>query len=406
MQPTRSSYLGEQGPQTALNVLIEEAERNNPELLAADHGSRAAANASRAASAFPDTRLSLESFSVGSPRPGAGLSHSDFAYIGFGGSQEIPYPGKRKLRGQIADRETDSQKEQANAARRQIIDKLKSSYFQLAYLQQMLVILERNDQVLSDIEKIAESRYRVGQGNQQDVLKAQLQHTKIMLEITMHHRDEGQLQVQVKQLLGRAQDTPDIVTVPLAARTLSYSAADLLSATKEQNPDVRVRAALLGKADAQINLAKKGFLPDFNVDYMFQRTGNSFPAYYVATFGINLPNRGRRKAELAQANELREQANQELAAERQRQMGEVQSQYVLASTSEEQLKIYKDGLIPQSDATFRSALAAYQSNRQDFESLLSSFLDLLNLDLDYQRELATHEAALARLESLTGVTMQ
>jgi hypothetical protein len=85
-------------------------------------------------------------------------------------------------------------------------------------------------------------------------------------------------------------------------------------------------------------------------------------------------------------------------------MAEVQEQYVAAQTSAEQLKIFSDGLLPQSEATFRSALAAYQANRQSFETLLSSFLDVLNLQLDYQRELAEHETALARLETLTGVT--
>ena len=93
-------------------------------------------------------------------------------------------------------------------------------------------------------------------------------------------------------------------------------------------------------------------------------------------------------------------------AEMQQRMAEVQDQYVVAQTSEEQLKIYKDGLIPQSKATFQSALAAYQANRQDFETLLSSFLDVLNLEIEYQRELADHEVALARLEMLTGVSFQ
>ena len=74
-----------------------------------------------------------------------------------------------------------------------------------------------------------------------------------------------------------------------------------------------------------------------------------------------------------------------------------------AKTSEDRLKIYTDGLVPQSEATFRAALAAYQSNRQDFESLLSSFLDVLNLDLEYRNELVEHESALAELERLTGV---
>lgn len=87
-------------------------------------------------------------------------------------------------------------------------------------------------------------------------------------------------------------------------------------------------------------------------------------------------------------------------------MAEVQDQYVVAQTSAEQLKIYSDGLIPQSNATFQSALAAYQASRQDFQTLLSSFMDVLSLQLDYQRELAEHEIALGRLETLTGVNFQ
>ena len=134
-------------------------------------------------------------------------------------------------------------------------------------------------------------------------------------------------------------------------------------------------------------------------------TPEQFRDYYMATFGLRLPNRGRQKAELAEAQQNQERAGQELDAESQRVLSEVQQQYVRAKTSEERLKIYGEGLVPQSDATFRSALSAYQSNRQEFESLLSSFLDVLNLDLEYRNELVEHESALAELERLTGVSL-
>lgn len=390
----------------SLRDLVAEAETNNPEIRAAEHGWKAASQATKSAAALPDTQVSVQSFSVGSPRPFAGFSNSSFAYIGFGASQEIPYPGKRKLRGAVAERETDSRRSQSESVRRRVVEDLKSAYFQLSYRQQTLSVLEQNDKLLGNIEQIAESHYRAGQGSQQDVLKAQLQHTKILQEIAMHHRDVGQLQARLKQLLGRPQGATDLVTEPITLHPLSKTSSDLLQQVQEQNPRVQSRSAMVSKADAQVDLARKEFRPDFTVQYMFERTGSNFPAYYMASLSINVPNRGRRRAELAQATEEREQANQELAAERQRLMAEVQSQYVAAQSSEEELKIYKEGLIPQSDSTFRSALAAYQSNKQDFGSLLASFLDLLNLDLEYQRELAAHESALARLESFTGVTLQ
>jgi isopenicillin N synthase-like dioxygenase len=83
----------------------------------------------------------------------------------------------------------------------------------------------------------------------------------------------------------------------------------------------------------------------------------------------------------------------------------VQDQYVMAKTSAEQLRIFREGLMPQAEATFRAAMAAYQANRQDFETLLSSFRDALDFEEQYQKELSEHESALARLESLTGVTL-
>jgi len=287
--------------------------------------------------------------------------------------------------------------------RRSVADKVKLLYLRLAYLQQTLAVIERNDLLLKDVEQVVESRYRVGQGNQQDVLKAQLQHTKILQEITMHHREVGQLQAQLKELLSRPQESPDIWTEPLAPRVLTYIAPDLLALVKQQNPDVRAQQAMVAKADSQVQLAKKDFRPDFNIEYMYQNTDRKFRDYYVATFSFTLPNRGRRKAELAEAEASHEQANKQLEAEVQRRLAEVQDQYVIAQTSEEQLKIFRDGLIPQSKATFQAALAAYQANRQNFETLLSSFTDVLNLEIDYQRQLAEHEMALARLETLTGV---
>lgn len=387
----------------SLKDLIREAEQNNPEIAAAERGYRASTHTASQASALPDTQLMVQHFSVGSPRPFAGYTNSDFAYIGVGASQEIPYPGKRGLRAQVANREADVRHAEIESLRRSVIDRLKAAYFRLAYLQDTLSTLQRSDQLLKDVEQVVESRYRVGQGNQQEVLKAQLQHTKILQEIATQHREIGQLEAQLKQLLNRSQLSPDIETEPLVARAPNRSISELLELARQQNPDVQVQQAMLARTQSQVGLAKKEFRPDFGVQYMYENTDRKFRDYYMATFSVNLPNRGRRKAALAEAEENREQASKQLETEVQRRLAEVQNQYVIVQTSEEELKIYKDGLIPQSRATFQSASAAYQAGRQDFETLLSSFIDVLNLEIEYQRELSEHESALAHLETLTGV---
>jgi cobalt-zinc-cadmium efflux system outer membrane protein len=400
--PGMAEHAGTPSP---LRELVEEAEQKNPQIAASFHAWQASRNVPKQVSALPETQVSVQQFSVGSPRPFAGYSDSDFAYIGFGASQDIPYPGKRQLRAHAAEQEADSIGAQTDSIRRTVVGNLKMVYFRLAYIQQTLGVLQRSDALLNQVQGATEARYRVGQGNQQDVLKAQLQHTKILQEVAHHHREEGLLEAQIKQFLGRPQESADIVAEPLTLRTLPYTAAELWQRAREQNPDVYSKQVSIRRQDTQVELAHKEFRPDFNVGYTYEHNASQFRDYYMASFSVRLPNRGRQRAALAEAEQNQERARQELDAESQRVLSEVQQQYVRAKTSEEQLKIYSDGLVPQSEVTFQSALSAYQSNKQDFESLLSGFLDVLNLDLEYRNELVEHESALAELERLTGVDL-
>ena len=80
-----------------LSDLVEEAVHSNPDIIAAVKAWQAAAQVPSQVSTLPDPQVTIQEFSVGSPRPFAGFTNSNFAYIGFGISQDLPYPGKLKL---------------------------------------------------------------------------------------------------------------------------------------------------------------------------------------------------------------------------------------------------------------------------------------------------------------------
>lgn len=82
-----------------------------------------------------------------------------------------------------------------------MLAELKATYFQLAYLSKTLGILESDRQLLDQTEKGAEAHYRSGMGTQQDLLRAQLEQTKLLREITMHHLEVAKVQAQLKELL-------------------------------------------------------------------------------------------------------------------------------------------------------------------------------------------------------------
>lgn len=400
-----SQMRHDEGVPTPLAVLVEEAVQNDPAIRTAERAARAATFVAPQVSTLPDPQFMVNQFSVGSPRPFAGYTNSDFAYIGIGASQQLPYPGKLKLRGEVADREAGAVKQHVDVVLRDEVETLKATYFQLAYLQQTLGILHRDDALLQQIEQQAEAHYSAGQGNQQDVLKAQLERTKILREISMHHQLAGQAQAGLKRILRRPQDSPDIVTEPLSATFLRCTASELLDRVREENPNIREQSAMVQRNQAAVELAHKEFRPDFGVSYTYENTDRKFRDYYMVSFNVNFPRRKPRQAALAEAQINVQRAQQELDSELQRALAEVQRQYVITKTSEEQLLIYRDGLIPQAQATIQAGLASYQSNRVDFETLLSSFLSVLNLDLEYQQTLLGHETALASIERLTGVTL-
>ena len=197
----------------SLQDLLTEAEQNNPQIQAARQGWEAAKQVPSQVSTLPDPQFNVQQVNVGSPRPFAGYTNSDFAYVGLGVSQDFPYPGKLRLKGEMAKRDADVVQQQYESVRRSILAGVKSAYFQLAYLSKTLGILESDGELLQQVEKAADARYRSGMGNQQDLLQAQLEQTKLLREITMHH-------LEVAKLAGADQAASQPLAIFARHRTL------------------------------------------------------------------------------------------------------------------------------------------------------------------------------------------
>jgi cobalt-zinc-cadmium efflux system outer membrane protein len=399
---------GHSGAISSLQDLLAEGERNNPQIEGARQGWEAAKQVPSQVSTLPDPQFNLQQVNVGSPRPFAGYTNSDFAYLGLGVSQDLPYPGKLRLRGEMAKRDADLTQQQYESVRRSVLAGIKSAYFQLAYLSKTLGILESDGQLLEQVEKAADARYRSGMGTQQEMLQAQLEQTKLLREITMHHLEVAKAQAQIKQLLNRPQSSPDIETAELPDTALPYSFDELLAATKSQNPDISGAQKMVEKQKLQIDLAHKDFYPDFNIQYMWQRTDPAQSrAYYMLSVGVRVPiyHSRKQRPELAEAEAELNRSHSESEAQTQQVAFELRTEFDTAEKTAELLKVYRDGLLPQTRSEFQSGLVAYQNNKQDFQGLLASFLDVLHLDEEYWQSVADRETALAHLEELTGLSL-
>ncbi len=393
------------GYAASLTELLDEAAHRNPDIAAALNAWQASAQVSTQVSTLPDPQVTFQQAAVGSPRPFAGYSNSDFAFVGFGVSQDLPWPGKLRLRAEAADRDAAVSREKFESTKRSVFEQIAAAYFQLAYIQKTAGVLQRNQTLLEQIVRIAEARYQLGQGSQQDVLKAQLQQTKILTEIAHHHGLMESQEALLKKLLNRGPDGADIDAGDVTETPLNITSDELLAKVRTQNPDVAAGQEMTRRQSLQVEIARKDRYPDFTVQYMWQHTGQPFRDYYTFSASARLPIFQKRKLnpELTQAvNEL-DRSRRQYESQVQQAFFDVQDQYASAETASQMLKLYREGLIPQALATFRSGLAAYRTGSQDFESLLAAYLDVLNFDQEYWKTLTERETALARIEQLTGV---
>jgi outer membrane protein, heavy metal efflux system len=396
-------------PGTPLKDLLAEAEKNNPQIEAARQRWEAAKQVPSQVSTLPDPQFTLAQGNVGSPRPFAGFSNDEFSYIGLGVMQEIPYPGKLRLRGEVAKQDASVAQQQLESFRRSVLDEVKAAYFRISYLSTTLGIVNGDAELLKQVEKAADAHYRSGMGTQQDLLRAQLERTKLLRYFAMHDLEIAHAQSQLKQLLGRPQSSPNIKPVDLSNTQITYTFDDLLAAADNQSPDIAAAEQMVQKQKLRVDLAHKDFYPDFNVQYTWERTDpDQFRARYALQVGVQVPiYHGRKqRPELAEAQADLNRSHSEAESQLQQVAFQLRTAYDTEEETAKVLNIYQDGLLPQTRAEFQSGLADYQNNRQDFQALLASFLDLLHLDEEYWQDLADHETALARLEELTGLSLR
>jgi cobalt-zinc-cadmium efflux system outer membrane protein len=390
-------------PPTPLSALLREAERDNPAIRRARRMWRAARRIPSQVSSLPDPEFNFSTMNIGGPLPLTGQFDQMMGYAGIGVSEALPFPGKLRLRGDMAVRAAAVAGENVASVRRGVVAAVASTYYTIGGLQETLAILARDRRLLAVVARVAANRYAVGKGNQADVLHAQLAVTQLLVRQTVQRREWAIAEARLKQLLNRPLASPPIVAARLQ-QSPPPPAPPRLAAGIAANPDLRARALERARAQLGVKLAHRDFYPDFRIGYMYQATGPSFPYRSSFSVGVSLPVFFHRKqdAALSQAGEALAASRDAYAAERESLAYQARQWYLQARADAQLLRIYRGGLLPQAAATWRATLAEYESGREDFQTVIAAFLDYQNMQESYWRTLARHETALARLREVAG----
>ncbi len=389
-----------------LEEVTREALAHNPEILAAQKRYEAARQRPTQASSLPDPMLSVGYNSVGSPLPGKGIGTDPVANAGLSITQPLLWPGKRKLRGDIAEREADAGLEQYRMAELSVVSRAKQAYYRLRNAHASVEILERDRDLLQKFLRISETRYSVGKAAQQDIFKAQTQLSIIETRLEKLQQEILSRKAEINAILNRAPDSALGEPVEVEPQPLSASLDELMAQVRRNAPELRREQKMVERTELALNLARKDYYPDYAVSGGYYYMGSMGPMY-MARVDFTLPAYFWRKqrAGVAEQTAMVSEARHNYEAANQMLSFRVKDDYLMAQTSYRLMRMYSSTVIPQSSLALESSLASYETGSIDFLSVLSNFTTVLEYELNYREELLNYLLALARLEEMTGLKL-
>jgi len=260
--------------------------------------------------------------------------------------------------------------------------------------------------LLEKLARIAEEKYKVGKGLQQDVLRAQLEVSRILQTLTILNQRQRSMVARLNTLLLRPSETPIGTLAAVDQSPLNYSLDELIDQGVENSPDIRRQEQLIEQSQYAVNLAHKEYYPDFRVGYDYWQRPD-LADMHGFNFTINVPifYKKKQRESVNEANFAHASAKQSREAIHTELLFQLKDQFLRAKASDELLTLYTRALVPQSSLALESSLAAYQTGSLDFESLISNFTSVLQYETNYYEELANYQKALVSLEQITGVEL-
>ncbi|WP_024815541.1 TolC family protein [Acidovorax sp. JHL-3] len=390
---------------SSVEGLLQAARDRNPEIASMRFDADAAAERVAPAGALPDPKFRTELRDItrmGEQNPT--LLPGRVGSTRYVLMQDFPWMGKRGLKREVAESQAQAARSRAAGAWVELAGKIKTTYAELYYLDQNDRLSREILDLMARLEKVAQVRYAGGLAAQQDVIRAQVEQSTMRIELIALDAERRQLRSKLNALVGRP--TSEILAAPEQIRALpspeQVSFAALEGRARMNNPLLRTEESQIRAAEKNRELTYKNRYPDFNVGISpIQYRGSIKEWELMVELNIPLQQDSRRAQE--------RESEAMLAAARSRQ--EVVTNQVLADlyanvagfeSARRSLALTTESLLPQSELTFRSALAGYQTGKVDFATLLDAQRQIRQSKLNQIKAGVEAQKRLTEIERIVG----
>jgi cobalt-zinc-cadmium efflux system outer membrane protein len=391
-----------------LNDLINTAIEQNPQLKSMRSAFLADSAKITQEGALPDPVLSLGLMNL--PVNSFAFDQEPMTGKQIAINQLFPFPGKLSLKEDISSEDTEISRTNYQEYRNQLIRDVTTEYYNLFVIDKSIEITEKNQALLKEYTEIAQSRYRVGKGLQQDVLKAQVELSKMIDKLIKLKQERRVKQARINALLNQPVNTPLGRPIEPGYAEVDQDPDSLLSLAKKNRPLLKGWECMRKQSTLRVDLAKKDYWPNIGVFVAYTQRDmlqNGSPGYDFLSGGVslNLPVYSGSKQSKKVAESI---YNEDKINERYQQVlnqlnFDLDERYSSLIKNSELIDLFRTGIIPQAEQSLASALTGYQTDKVDFLTLVNNQITLFNYQLDYYRVLGAYQNDQAGLVFLTGV---
>ena len=402
-----ADYHQEPALKQNLSDLVQEALENNPGLEAAARRVLSAEKVIPQAGSLPDPKITLGLMNL--PVNSFDFNQEPMTGKQISVMQMFPFPGKLSLSADMAEFEADAVKQQQIEIRNNIVLMVKQNYYDLYAVDRALETVQKNKDLMVQMVQVVETKYATGSGLQQDVLRAQVELSKLEDDIIMWQNKRLAVVAKLNALLNRPSGTPLDTTLSGLAlpgeQDFSYSQRDLES----KRPLVRAWKERLGKSGTAVKLARKEAWPNFSVGVGYSqrddlKNGAKMYDFFSIAVTLDIPLfYGRKQGQKVAEKELDlEAVRADYRNVLNGILAEVESQKAELERNRKRVELYEGGIILQAEQSLESAQAGYQVGKADFLNVVDNWMRLLRYELEYHFALSDYHKALARYDFAVG----
>ncbi len=396
---------GTQAPVASTGVLtldevIREVQTNNPAISSAAKVVDAQRRRVAQAGALPDPTLSVSYMGDAVPFKTQDMDPS--SYRGVSAMQMIPLGGKRELRREMTRKEVNASEADHAGVSRRLTAEAKAAFYDYFYYSKALDITNRNKARLEQLADISEARYKVGKAMQSDVLRAHVEVSMLLQRSVALEQQRETAAARLNTLMGRDADSPLPPTAGVKKDALPLFAA-LTPVAELNDPMLQKEQSMVERSKVAVTMARKEYIPDLSVGYMYQQRAG-MPDMYGMQFSVNIPifYKSKQREGVEQAKLELDSAEKSRVSRKLELAYELKQMHAMASNAAKMLDLYDKAIIPQAELALQSAESSYSVGTVDFLTVVTNFTTINGYQIDYYRQLADYETALARIEALTG----